>query len=161
VNRYRLFQRRNGIYFLQDNKTNRQESLHTRDRTDAERQAFHRNESAKIAAGHRQIAVGYLQAADPEIETRNWSYVMACYCALPGKPSTQKRKADAMKDEAFNPLRSLPLIETTPQLFLAVLRAGTVSINSFLRKLHNLARRMKWLPEDVLCRGAWPAVRYP
>ena len=67
MNRYRLFQRRNGIYFLQDNKTNRQESLRTRDLTDAERIAFHRNESAKIATGHRQIAVGYLQAADPDI----------------------------------------------------------------------------------------------
>ncbi|HEX4141559.1 MAG TPA: hypothetical protein VHY09_14520, partial [Candidatus Methylacidiphilales bacterium] len=113
MNRYRLFQRRNGIYFLQDNKTNRQESLRTRDRSEAERIVFHRNESAKIAAGHRQIAVGYLQAADPEIKTRNWSYVMARYCALPGKPSTQKRKADAMKDEAFTPLHALPLIETT------------------------------------------------
>ncbi len=160
MNRYRLFQRRNGIFFLQDNKTSRQESLRTRSREDAERIAFHRNESARIAAGHRQIAVGYLQVADPEIKTRNWADVMVCYCALPGKAATQKRKAVAMKDEAFNPLRSLPLIETTPQHFLAVLQEGTVSTNSFLRKLHNLARRMKWLPDDILSRGAWPVVRY-
>ena len=105
MNRYRLFQRRSGIYCLQDNTTNRQESLRTRDRTDAERIAFHRNESAKIATGHRQIAVGYLQAADPEIKTRKWPDVMACYCAQPGKRATQKRKAQAVKDEALNPLR--------------------------------------------------------
>jgi integrase len=160
VNRYRLFRRHNGIFFVQDNKTNRQESLRTRNREEAERIAFHRNESERIAGGHRQVAIGYLQAADPEIKTRRWSDVMKFYCALPGKASTQKRKASAMKDEAMASLRSLPLIETTPEHFLAVLQRGTVATNCFLRKIHNLARRMKWLPDDVLCRGVWPVVRY-
>ncbi len=35
--RYRLFRRRNGIYFLQDNVTERQESFRTRDRNEARR----------------------------------------------------------------------------------------------------------------------------
>jgi len=95
VNRYRLFRRHNGIFFLQD-KTNRQESLRTRDREEAERIAFHRNESERIGAGHRQIAIGYLHAAGPLIKARKCGDVMAFYCAQPGKPATQRRKATAM-----------------------------------------------------------------
>jgi hypothetical protein len=72
MNRYRLFCRASGVYYLQDNRTSKQESLRTRDPVVAERAAFHRNESANIATGHRQIAIGYLQNADPEIKTRTW-----------------------------------------------------------------------------------------
>jgi integrase len=162
VNRYRLFRRHNtGIFFVEDNKTARQESLRTRDREEAERIAFHRNESERLASGHRQIAVAYLQAADPRIKTRTWAEVMDFFCAQPGgKAATLKRKVSAMKDKALAPLRALTLIETTPEHFLSALAKGTVATNCYLRKVHNLARRMKWLPDDVLCRGAWPVVRY-
>jgi len=160
VNRYRFFCRASGVYYIQDNKTGKQESLRTRDPEEAERLAFHRNESARLAAGHRQIGIGYMQASDPEIRTRTWSYVMDYFCDQPNKPSTTKRKKIAVKDPALQPLRACILIETTPEQLLTVLKNGTVSTNCYLRKLHNLARDMEWLPKDILKRHMWPKVRY-
>jgi integrase len=43
---------------------------------------------------------------------------------------------------------------------LAVLRTGTVSTNAFLRKVHNFALDMNWLPAIVIPRGQWPAIHY-
>jgi len=160
VNRYRLFQRKSGIYFLQDNTTNKQESLRTRDKAEAERLAFHHNEAARVEGANRQIAIGYLRISDPEIKSRTWKQVMDLFCSAPVAPSTQKRKLIAMKDPALQELSSLPLIETRSEHFLDVLKHGTVSTNCYLRKLHNLARDMKWLPDDILVRRTWPVIRY-
>lgn len=160
VNRYRIFRRKSGIYFLEDNKTGKQESLRTLDKNHAERVAFARNESERIPAGHRQIGIGYLQAADPKIRTRTWSDVADAFCAQPVKESTKRRKLNAMKDPALRPLMSMVLIETLPEHLLDALSKGTVSTNCFLRKLHNLAKRLKWLPEEILTRGTWPVIRH-
>jgi hypothetical protein len=160
VNRYRIFKRRSGIYFLEDNKTRKQESLRTLDKTQAERVAFARNESERIPAGHRQIGIGYLQAGDPKIRTRTWSEVADAFCAQPVKDSTRRRKLNAMKDPALRPLMSMILIETLPEHLLDALAKGTVSTNCFLRKLHNLAKKLKWLPEEILTRGTWPVIRH-
>jgi hypothetical protein len=56
-------------------------------------------------------------------------------------------------------LAPIKLIETTPEHLLTAIRRGTVSTNCYLRKIHNLARRMKWLPDDILTRGMWPVDR--
>ena len=44
-----------------------------------------------------------------------------------------------IKQKFFDPIRELPLIETQSGHFLRVLQAGTVSINNYLRRLHNFA----------------------
>lgn len=41
-----------------------------------------------------------------------------------------------------------------------MLRAGTVSTNAFLRKVHNFALDMNWLPATVIPRRQWPAIHY-
>ena len=41
-----------------------------------------------------------------------------------------------------------------------MLRAGTVSTNAFLRKVHNFAVDMNWLPATVIPRRQWPAIHY-
>jgi integrase len=41
-----------------------------------------------------------------------------------------------------------------------VLRTGTVSTNAFLRKVHNFALDMNWLPATVIPRRQWPAIHY-
>jgi hypothetical protein len=51
----------------------------------------------------------------------------------------------ADEDKAFDPIRNRVLIETQPEHLLAVLRAGTVSTNAFLRKIHNFAVDLNWL----------------
>jgi integrase len=43
---------------------------------------------------------------------------------------------------------------------LQVLNAGTISTNMFLRRLHNFAIGMHWLPWPVLPRLKWPAVEH-
>ena len=66
----------------------------------------------------------------------------------------------AMKDKAFDPLRQRKLIETTAEHFLAVLKAGTISTNVYLRRIHNYAVNMHWLPWPVLPKPNWPAVQH-
>jgi len=160
MNRYRLFRRSSGRYFIQDNRTGKQESLKTSNKEEAERLFLHRNEAHRTTGANRAIAAGYLSIADPEIKTRNWAHVMKYFCEQPCKDSTKKRKLTAIKDPALKALRSVILIDTNPEQFFSVLNKGTVSTNCYLRKFHNLARDMKWLHEDVLTRKMWPVVRY-
>jgi hypothetical protein len=124
MNRYRLFRRKSGIYFLQDNRTNKQESLKTRDRNRAQRIAFHRNEAERVAGANRQIAVGYLVIADPEIKNRKRADVMKALVDQDVKASTLKRKLTAMKDDALKALAPIKLIETTPEHLLGAILDG-------------------------------------
>jgi hypothetical protein len=66
----------------------------------------------------------------------------------------------AVKDKAFDSLRERKLIETTAEHFLAVLKAGTVSTNVYLRRIHNYAMNMHWLPWPVLPKLNWPSVKH-
>ena len=66
----------------------------------------------------------------------------------------------AIRDKALDPLRHRKLIETTAEHFLAVLKAGTVSTNVYLRRIHNYAVNMHWLPWPVLPKPNWPAVQH-
>jgi hypothetical protein len=65
-----------------------------------------------------------------------------------------------MRDKAFDLIRSRRLLETASEHFLQVLNAGTISTNMFLRRLHNFAVGMHWLPRPVLPRLKWPAVEH-
>jgi integrase len=60
----------------------------------------------------------------------------------------------------FDPLRNRLLIETQAEHLLHVLQCGKVSINVYLRRMHNFAIDMNWLPASLLPRRQWPAVRY-
>lgn len=64
------------------------------------------------------------------------------------------------KDQAFDLIRDRVLIETQAEHLPAVLRSGTVSTNAFLRKVHNFALDMNWLPATVIPRRQWPAIHY-
>ena len=65
-----------------------------------------------------------------------------------------------MRDKAFDLIRHRKLIETASEHFLQVLNAGTISTNMFLRRLHNFAVGMHWLPWPVLPKLHWPAVKH-
>jgi hypothetical protein len=54
----------------------------------------------------------------------------------------------------------LPILETRPEHFLRVLEAGKVSTNVYLRRIHNFALDMTWLPWPVLPKKRWPAVEF-
>ena len=106
-----------------------------------------------------QIARAYLAASDQQIATRNWQFVMDELVKLK-KDQTQHRWQTAIKDKAFDLIRHLPLLETRPEHFLRVLEAGKVSTNVYLRRIHNFALDMTWLPWPVLAKKRWPAVEF-
>ena len=64
------------------------------------------------------------------------------------------------KDAAFDLLRNRRLLETTAEHFLEVLKRGTVSTNVYLRRLHNYAIGMHWLPWPILAYAQWPRLKY-
>jgi len=157
--RYRLFQRGNGIYFIEDRVTRKQASLQTRDKAAAQRIFNAKNESHQQPAINLQIARAYLMAVDPLVAKRSWQQVMEEIVKFK-KGSTLYRWQTAIKDKAFDSIRALPLLETQAEQLLRVLEKGTVSTNVHLRKLHNFCMDMNWLPWPVIPKKQWPAVIY-
>jgi integrase len=66
----------------------------------------------------------------------------------------------AMLDKAFDIIRDTPILETHSTQLLKVLETGTVATNVFLRRIHNFAIDMNWLPWPILAKRQWPKVRF-
>src|SRR5262249_1034495 len=134
---YRLFKR--GDYFYAENaSTGKQESLHTKDETEARRLLAAKNEATNNAQLTMALGKTYLAAIDPEMTTRTWSKVID-FVAQRGGDSTQERCRRALDTKAFDPIRNKPLLETTAADFLTVLGDGKQSTNHYLRLLHSAA----------------------
>ena len=118
-----------------------------------------RNEAAGHSEMNLQIAQVYLQHSDPVLSKRTWQHVMDQMTLLKTGP-TKDPWEHAILDHAFDLIRSKKLVETTTEHFLAVLNAGTISTNMVLRRLHNFAAGMHWLPWPVLPKLKWPAVQH-
>src|SRR5439155_4666478 len=73
---------------------------------------------------------------------------------------TQTRHDAAVRDPAFDLIRNRVILETQATHFLRVLEAGAVTTNVFLRRIHNFALDMNWLPWPVLPKKQWPEVRF-
>jgi len=93
------------------------------------------------------------------VSQRTWQHVFAEIIKLKSGP-TQYRWQSAAKDKAFDLIRKRLLIETQAEHFLEVLKKGTVSTNAYLRKTHNFALDMNWLPATVIPRRQWPAIHF-
>jgi len=76
------------------------------------------------------------------------------------KDQTQHRWQTAIKDKAFDSIPHLPILETRPEHFLRVLESEKVSTTVYLRRIHNFALDMTWLPWPVLAKKRWPAVEF-
>ena len=157
--RYRLFLRRKSVYYAFDDTTKTFTSLKTKDKAEANRLLMAMNEAGKQPAMNLSLARVYLRHSDPMVSTRTWQNVLDEIIAIKTGP-TQTRWKSAAKDKAFDLIRDRVLIETQGEHLLAVLRAGTVSTNAFLRKVHNFAVDMNWLPATVIPRRQWPAIHY-
>ncbi len=157
-NRFNLFQR-SGVFYCEDTTTGKQTSLRTRDRTDALRLLHTKNEAAHQPAMNLQIAQVYLQHGDPAIATRTWQQVME-QIVTTKTGSTQRRWQVAIRDTALDSLRARRLIDTHGEHFLAVLKAGGVATNVYLRRIHHYAVTMHWLPWPVLPKRHWPAIQF-
>lgn len=86
--RYWLWER-DGVFYLDDALTRKKESLHTRNRDEAERIRAARNEAVARPILGVALAKAYLSAHDSEVAKRTWQHVIDRYCAS-GKPQTQK-----------------------------------------------------------------------
>jgi integrase len=158
-NRYRLFLRRKSVFYAFDNTTKNFQSLKTKDRSQAERLLVALNEAGRQPAMNLGLARVYLKHSDPMVSQRTWQHVFNEIIKLKSGP-TQYRWQTAAKDKAFDLIRRRLLIETQAEHFLEVLKQGTVSTNAYLRKTHNFALDMNWLPATVIPRRQWPAIHF-
>ena len=157
--RFRLYRRNGGRFYIHDSVTGKQESLGTSDRATATRLLHSKNEANHQPAINLQIARAYLAASDPQVATRNWQFVMDEMARLKKGP-TRDRWERATRDKAFDSIRGLPLLETHAEHFLRILQRGTVCTNIFLRRLQNFALDMNWLPWSVLPKKRWPKIQF-
>ncbi|MBX3745094.1 MAG: hypothetical protein KF833_07270 [Verrucomicrobiae bacterium] len=139
--------------------TGRRFSLRTADRRTAETLIHARNEALRQPQLNLRIAQTYLTAADDQAAKRTWGDVMREMIALrTGANAARYERGSA--ESAFDSIRDRPLIDTQAEHLLAVLRAGTVSTNIFLRRFHNFALGMNWIPWPILPKKLWPSVRH-
>ena len=158
MKRYRLiFRGIRNTYYSFDTHTNKRESLGTGDKAEAQRLIDIKNEAVRHVGMNLQIAQVYLQHSDPEMATRTWNEVIE-RIILTKKGTTQDRWRCASKDKAFDLIRHRKVVETTSDQFLAVLQAGTVATNVYLRRIHHYAIGMHWLPWPVLPKLHWPPI---
>lgn len=151
--------RRAGVFYYEDTTTGKQISLRTKDEAEAFALLHSKNESFRQPVLNLQIARTYLAATDPEIVQRTWQVPMDEMTRIKTGP-TLIRYRRAMQDRAFDSIRDLPILETHSAQFLRVLETGSVATNVFLRRLHNFALDMSWLPWPVLAKKQWPQVRF-
>ena len=158
-NRYRVFRRGWGTYYCEDLVTKKQTTLGTRDKTEAYRLVAAKNEHEEAPAFSLQLARVYWKAGDPEAGKRTWQFVMGEIIKTK-RDETRDRWETAIKDKAFDFIRERVLLETQSEHILRALEEGTVSTNVYLRRLHNFALDMGWLPWPVVPKRQWPAVRF-
>ncbi len=157
--RYRIFRRENGVYYSLDSLTKKRNSLNTADREEAKRLQNALNEACQQPAVNLQIAQVYLQHSDPDFAKRTWQFVMD-KMGETKSGSTKKRWDTAMKDQAFDQIHALALIKTQAEHFLDAMHKGSVSTNVFLRRIHNFALDMNWIPRSIIPKRQWPAVHF-
>jgi integrase len=156
--KYRLYRRHNGVFYWQNNSSKKQGTLRTSDRREAERLLNAMNESHRQPTINLNLARAYLAAHDPKMAQRTWQAVMD-EMATHGIPTTQERCARGFRSKAYDPIRNKPLVQTTGADLLAIIHANGNCVAHYLRRLHNLAVDLGWLPWPVLAKRAWPKIR--
>jgi len=150
---------RNGVYYCEDKTTGKQTSLRTKDEAEALTLLNAKNEAFRQPVLNLQIARTYLTACDPILSARTWQHVMEQIISTK-TGNTRTRWQTASQDKALDSIRGRKLVETSAEHFLKVLKCGTVSTNVYLRRAHNYAVGMHWLPWPVLPKLHWPPVQY-
>ena len=158
-NRYRVFRRGWGTYYCEDLLTKTQTTLKTRNKDEAFRLVAAKNETEDAPAFSLHLARVYWKAGDPAAAKRTWQSVMDEIPKLK-RGETKTRWLTAIKDKALDSIRDRVVLETQPEHFLKVLENGSVSTNLYLRRIHNFAMDMGWLPWPVLPKKRWPAIKF-
>ncbi len=150
---------RGTIFWTQDNFTRKQESLNTKDRIEAERLLHAKNEAHHQPIINIRIARAYLMVSDPLAAERTWKSVME-EIVKQKEGETKRRWLTATKDKAFDAIQTLTLLETRSEHFLRAMEKGRVSTNIYLRRVHNFALGMNWLPVPVIPPRLWPKFKF-
>jgi integrase len=158
--RFKMFCRSGGMYYVRDMTNLRKESLGTKCRDIAKRLVAAKNQATEQPSLNKGMAKVYLSASSPDFIKRTWADVMEKYVAS-GVESTRDRKERAFKSRPFIFLRKVKLVDTEATHLFAVLEhknAGN-SAHHYLRRLHNFALHLGWLLSPVMADAAWPAIR--
>ena len=158
LNKYRLFQRANGVFYWQDNESGKQGSLRTKDRKAAGKLLHAKNEAHRLPTLNLTMARAYLSAHDSKMNTRTWMAVMR-EMGTHGLPSSQERCARVFCSKAFDSIRSKPLVQTAAEDLLEIVHNNGNSVAHYLRRLHNLACDIGWLAWPILAKRVWPKIR--
>ena len=129
--RFILYRRSNRTYYAEDTVTRKQTSLKTKDKAEALTLLHSKNEAFRQPILNLKIAHAYLSATDPNAATRTWQTPMDEMTATK-TGETKTRYERAMRDGAFDQIRTLPILETHAEHFLKVLHEGTVCTNLYL-----------------------------
>ncbi len=159
--RYRLIRRglRGRGFYCVDTNTGKRTSLGTSNEDDARQIVEAKNQAERQPMLNLQIAKAYLAGTDSGITTRTWQHVFDILIA--GKQgANQRRWETAAKDRAFDGIRHQVVIETRGEKLLKVMHLGTVSTNLYLRRLHNFALDMSWLPWPIIPKRQWPKIQF-
>jgi hypothetical protein len=113
-------------------------------------------QTARHQFADRQV---YLQHSDPDYAKRTWRRVMDKLGEMK-TANTLKCWNTAVKEPAFDSFRGLALIKTPAELFLEALHKGMVSTNVFLRRIHNFALDMDWIPKAIIPKRQWPKIEF-
>ncbi len=154
-----LIRRPWGTFSLKNKSTGVQKSLKTTDKFEAARLLVASNEAGQQAAMNLSLAKVYLRHSDPLVANRTWQTVLDEIIRTK-TGENQIRWQVMAKSKWLDPLRNRLLIETQAEHLLHVLQCGKVAINVYLRRMHNFAIDMNWLPASVLPKRQWPAVKY-
>jgi len=158
---FRLYQRSNGVFYVENVNTHKQASLKTIDAAAAARLVAGKNQAAEIPAMNIAMAKVYLGGKSATFCSRTWGDLMT-KMAAGYTAATLVRYQKFMKSAPVQSLFGMPLVHTDSSHFLAVLfhpRAG-VSTNVWLRITHNRALDLGWILTPVMIRKAWPDIEY-
>ncbi|MCE9611548.1 MAG: hypothetical protein K8R23_15225 [Chthoniobacter sp.] len=70
------------------------------------------------------------------------------------------RSLRAFTSPTFNAIRDQPILESTAEDFLRLKKGQVPPLIHYLRRLHNLALHIGWLPWPVLHKSAWPKPKH-
>jgi integrase len=155
--KYRIYRRGEGVFYWQEIGGTKRGSLRTKDRHAAEELVRAMNESHRQPSLNLALGRAYLSAHDPQMIERTWQRVMD-EIASHGTDSSRLRYRRAMRCKAYDPIRNKPMVQTTSEDLLTILRNANNSAAFFLRRIHNLALDFGWLPWPVLPNSAWPKI---
>jgi integrase len=160
--KFRLYQRSNGRFYIENNETGKQESLGTSDKTEALRLMMARNEAEHQPAFNAQLARTYLAAGNPTLAKRTWKEVMDAFIAARAerRESTRDRYDQAFREPVLARFASRRLLDTRAEDVLQLVQEGTVSTNTYFRRLHSYALTLGWLPWPILNYRQWPSRKY-